>query len=192
MIKYRKHRRLFWRLIYELIARHLPDYTLGTIVARWSYAFRAFCARRFVKSCGTHLTLGSNVTLSSQNEIGDYVTINENCRVHGCRIEDYALIAPECYVITRNHRYEDPHTPVALQGYSEEKPPRIGRDVWIGARVTLLPAITLGTGSIVAAGSVVTRDVAPFAIVGGAPARVIGHRGEAAQGVPDKENESTP
>lgn len=169
--------RRFWRLVYELFARHLPSYEFGLLVARWSSNIRVFCVRRFVRSCGTDLSLGRNVTLSSSNRIGNHVTINDNCRVHGCAIDDFALIAPECYVITRNHRYKDPNIPIALQGYTDDKPISIGRDVWIGARVTLLPGITLGQGSIVAAGAVVTTDVAPYRIVGGVPARVIGHRG---------------
>jgi len=54
--------------------------------------------------------------------------------------------------------------------------PTIGNDVWIGTRVTVLRGVTIGDGAIVAAGAVVTRDVPPYAIVGGIPARVIRHR----------------
>jgi galactoside O-acetyltransferase len=60
----------------------------------------------------------------------------------------------------------------------------VGDDVWIGANATVLRGITIGRGAVVGANSVVTRDVAPFSIVGGVPARVIGHRGGAAKPEP--------
>lgn len=170
--------RWFWRIQYEIIARHLPGHRAGRWIGHWSSAFRAACVKRFVKKCGTGLVLGPNVTLSSANSIGNHVTINENCSLQGCTIGDYALIAPECYAVTRNHNYTNPTIPIKLQGYREEAPPVIGRDVWIGARVTLLPNITIGDGAIVAAGAVVTADVPPYAIVGGVPARIIGYRKE--------------
>lgn len=53
---------------------------------------------------------------------------------------------------------------------------RIGDDVWIGARAIVMAGTTIGSGAIVAAGAVVTRDVTPFAIVAGVPAKVIGYR----------------
>lgn len=52
-------------------------------------------------------------------------------------------------------------------------PVKIGDKVWIGADVTILPGVSIGTGAIIAAGTVVTKDVAPGMIVGGIPARVI-------------------
>jgi virginiamycin A acetyltransferase len=55
-------------------------------------------------------------------------------------------------------------------------PVTIGNDCWIGARVTILPRVHIGDGAIVAAGAVVTKDVAPYSIVGGVPARVMGRR----------------
>ncbi|MDF2494180.1 MAG: hypothetical protein K0S66_1114 [Sphingomonas sp.] len=62
-------------------------------------------------------------------------------------------------------------------GAEEENPLRIGNDVWIGDRVTIVGGCrSVGDGAVIAAGAVVTRDVAPFSIVGGVPARVIGQR----------------
>ena len=64
------------------------------------------------------------------------------------------------------------------QGNQKEQPVTIMDDVWIGARAIILPGVTIGQGAIVAAGAVVTKDVPPFAIVGGVPARLIDYREE--------------
>jgi len=52
----------------------------------------------------------------------------------------------------------------------------VGDYVWIGARATILPGVTIGRGAVVAAGALVSRDVPPYAVVGGVPAKVIGER----------------
>ena len=96
----------------------------------------------------------------------------------GITIGDYALIGYQSIIMTSMHNYQDPTVPVMYQG-STLKPVVIGRDVWLGARVMVLPGVTIGDGAVVGSGAVVTRDVPPFAVVAGVPARVIGHRGKA-------------
>ena len=62
------------------------------------------------------------------------------------------------------------------QGYQETKQVVIEDDVWIGARSVILPGVKIGTGSIIAVGSVVKKDVEPFSIVAGAPAKLVKKR----------------
>ncbi len=59
------------------------------------------------------------------------------------------------------------------QGFAEEKPVVIEDDVWIGSRVTILPGVTIGRGSVVGAAAVVTKDVPPYSVVAGNPAKVV-------------------
>jgi len=55
---------------------------------------------------------------------------------------------------------------------------KIGNDVWIGAHAVILPGVTINDGSVIAAGAVVTRDVPPYSVVGGVPAKAIKQRGD--------------
>ena len=76
-------------------------------------------------------------------------------------------------VITHNHAFDRTDIPMMEQGFEEERPVVIGNDVWIGDRVIILPGVHVGDGSILAAGAVVTKDVPPYSIVGGVPAKLI-------------------
>lgn len=84
----------------------------------------------------------------------------------GCNVS----IGPEAAILTLGH---DPHSPLfSDRGGSI----RIGDHAWIGYRAIILPGVTIGQGAVIGAGSVVTRDVPPFSIVAGNPARCIGER----------------
>lgn len=85
-------------------------------------------------------------------------------------------MGPECIIYARNHAHERIDIPMIDQGFENEKPVTIEDDVWIGGRVTILPGVTVHQGAILGAGSVVTKDVPPYAIVGGNPAEIIRFR----------------
>jgi acetyltransferase-like isoleucine patch superfamily enzyme len=78
-------------------------------------------------------------------------------------------------MIAENHNFQDPSRSVNTQGVSNQGI-RIGNDVWIGACVTILDGVTIGDHSILAAGAVVNKDVAPYEIVAGIPAKRIRYR----------------
>ena len=112
-------------------------------------------------------------------EIGHNSGIGVDCRVPAnLRIGNDVMMGPEVLVIGRNHKFEEVGTPMRLQGYREAQPVIIEDDVWLGARVILLPGVRIGRGAIVGAGSVVAKDVPPFAICAGNPARIIRFRSE--------------
>lgn len=93
---------------------------------------------------------------------------------HQLWIGDHVLIAPGCFITDHGHRHAAGSL-IADQG-CDHGPVRIEDDVWLGAKVVVLPGITIGRGAVVAAGAVVTRDVEPMSIVAGVPARKIGAR----------------
>lgn len=85
------------------------------------------------------------------------------------------MIGPGVIIWSQNHKYESPSIPIRVQGYERRKV-IIDRDVWIGAAAVILPGVHLAEGTVVAAGSVVTKSTEPYSVVAGVPARVIGNR----------------
>lgn len=86
------------------------------------------------------------------------------------------MMGPNCTLRATKHGFDRTDIPMVEQSGGEPCAPIIEDDVWIGANAIVLPGVRIGRGSIVAAGSVVTRDVGQFTIVGGNPARLIRHR----------------
>jgi acetyltransferase-like isoleucine patch superfamily enzyme len=104
--------------------------------------------------------------------LGRRIFINQNCTMYdlgGIDIGDDVLIGPNVSLITSGHPIE----PSRRRDGVIAKPIVIGRNVWIAAGVTIIGGVTVGENAVVAAGSVVTRDVPPNTLVGGNPARVI-------------------
>ncbi len=85
-----------------------------------------------------------------------------------------SLVAPHCHITDRNHGL-DPASPIVEQR-GEVAPITIGDDVWVAGSCIILCGVRIGDGAVVAANSVVNRDVAPMAIVGGSPARLLRSR----------------
>ncbi len=104
-------------------------------------------------------------------KFGENVFVNIGCRFQdtgGVTIGDGALIGHGCTFTTLNHG-ENPDE----RGDMIPAPITVGRSVWFGANVTVVPGITIGDGAIIGAGAVVTKDVPDHAIVAGVPARLI-------------------
>jgi acetyltransferase-like isoleucine patch superfamily enzyme len=90
-------------------------------------------------------------------------------------IGDKALLGPNVLIVTSNHGAAERDVAMVDQPWIE-RDVHIGADVWIGANAVVLPGITVGEHSIIAAGAIVTGDVAPYSVVGGVPAAVIRSR----------------
>jgi acetyltransferase-like isoleucine patch superfamily enzyme len=104
--------------------------------------------------------------------VGRNVFVNQNCTFYdlgGLAIADDVMIGPNVSLITSSHPIE----PSRRRDGVIAKPIVIERNVWIAAGATIIGGVTVGENSVVAAGAVVTKDVAPNTLVGGNPARVI-------------------
>lgn len=137
-------------------------------------------------SRGKEVTIGKQCDITWENVYaGNDVHIGSGCRFlstrAAIRIGDHVMFGPNVTIITGDHRIDILNKPMT-QVTDREKRPEDDQDVvfegdnWIGANATILKGITIGTGSVVAAGAVVTKDVPAYTIVGGVPAKVIKYR----------------
>ncbi|MEO5705658.1 MAG: acyltransferase [Alteraurantiacibacter sp.] len=150
---------------YNHIVGRFPSRTLR-------HAFLSLWLGRMGKGSGVQLDCrflnGRKVKLGQRNVI-NFGTLIDG-RSYSVTVGNDVSIGPQASVLTLGH---DPQSPdFADRG----GPVTIGDKVWIGFGALILPGVTIGEGAVVAAGAVVTRDVAPHTIVGGNPAREIGQR----------------
>ena len=120
-----------------------------------------------------NVTMGSNCSVQSFAVLVGYGTAEDKCGE--IRIGNDVRIAPHVMIIAANHKFDDVSRPIAKQGV-EGKSIVIEDDVWIAGRANIMAGVTIGRGSVVAAGAVVTHDVPPYSVVAGVPARVIKKR----------------
>jgi acetyltransferase-like isoleucine patch superfamily enzyme len=88
-------------------------------------------------------------------------------------IGEHCMLANGCFVSDANHRHDDPRKPITWQGFESKGPTRIGDNCWLGANVVVTSGVSIGERSVIGANSVVTRDVEPFTVAAGIPARAI-------------------
>lgn len=134
----------------------------------------ATVGKRVIYYPGVFIAPGRNLHLGDDVDLATGVIITTR---GGVSIGHRALIGYRTSIFSSNH-----HVPMGVgqifesgHDFAEVK---IGNDVWIGASCVILPGVTIGEGAVVGAGSVVTKDVAPFAMVAGVPAKLIRYRVE--------------
>lgn len=170
-------RRGFAAGLYYSIGIRLPGPGMpGGFFGHW---LRARLARYMLRKCGSGVRIapgarfGSGIVVS----LGNNSNLSRNCWLLGdVTIGDNVMMGPEVIILTSNHVFCSTEKPMIVQGQEEMKPVVIGNDVWIGTRTIILPGVTVGSHSIIGAGSVVTEDVPEWAIAAGNPARVIQYR----------------
>ncbi|MCB0212851.1 MAG: acyltransferase [Anaerolineae bacterium] len=114
------------------------------------------------------LSVGRNTYIQSGcilNVFESSIIIGENC-----------MIAPRCAFMPYNHSFADTSRPIREQPLSSKGDIVIEDDVWLGVNVSIMDGVTIGRGSIIGAGSVVTQSIPPYSIAVGAPARVVRQR----------------
>ncbi len=172
----RKLLRAVGAILYYGFATYLPDRSMpGGEVFR---QVRQAVTRLFFATSEGRINVGSHVFVGD----GRYVRIRNDSgigsysRVYGADIGEGVMIGPHVTILKQDHRFDDLETDIGWQGLTPPEPPIIEDGAWIGERAIILKGRRIGRGAIVGAGAVVTHDVEPYAIVGGNPARVIGHR----------------
>ena len=166
-------------IFYYLIARHFPTQP----VPGWKigYRLRRYLLKKIAKTCGDHVVVKRNCYFGkgSSLEVGNRSQLGEQARIGPhVKIGDDVLMGPEVVIMTTSHSFDDSETPIRLQPEPPQRGVTVGNDVWIGTRVTILPGVTIGNGSIIGACSVVTKDIPEMSVAVGNPARVIRRRGQ--------------
>lgn len=135
-----------------------------------------------VKQCGGKLYILPNSIISYPYRvtIGYNVFINRGVNITAraeITIGDNALIGPNVVINSGMHNYEKTNILIRDQGHRIQ-PICIGNDVWIGACAVIMPGVSIGDGSVIGAGSVVTKSIPPYSVAAGVPAKVIKHRAD--------------
>ena len=116
--------------------------------------------------------LGEGLIVGNNSNIGPYCYVG--CS-GGIRIGNNVMMAPRCSLFAENHNFDDMSQTLKAQGI-KRAPIDIEDDCWIASHSVILAGVTIGRGSVVAAGSVVTKSMPPYSIIAGVPARVIKSR----------------
>ncbi len=174
MMKVVRIYQLFLFFLYISIFRHTPeDYR--------PYAFifpfiRKALVERFVKKCGKNVRVKSGADISPLICIGEDSELGTRCLIQSnVTIGNNVIMGPDVKIYSKNHRYDSLDIPIQKQGEVSYKT-IIGNDVWIGANVIILPNKKIGNHTLISAGTVVTKNVPDFAVVGGNPGKIIKYR----------------
>ena len=149
--------------------------------------------RARINARGARLTVGANSQIAPYAMVQGNVEIGTNSSVQAytivvgygkegdpvgkVKIGNNVRIASHCMILGGNHRFDDTTKPICKQGLIR-RDIVIEDDVWVAGRVNIVAGVTIGHGSVIAAGAVVTKDVPPYSVVAGVPARVIKKRKE--------------
>lgn len=186
----------------KMISYINPSYLNQYFILAFNY-IRGGLVFRFFKSCGDnlqigksvriqchrHVVVGNNVAIGSHSivasyregviELGNNVNIGEYTHItciNSICIES-GVLTGRFVTITDNSHGKTIKEDVAIEPWRRELvssgPVRIGKNVWLGDKVTVLPNVTIGEGAIVGANSVVTKDIPPYCVAAGCPAIVI-------------------
>ena len=159
--------------LYKLLASWLPHHS------NFARSWRRFWLKRIVEYCGVNVNVEKFASFTPKLRIGNNSGIGINCEMNGpVTIGDDVMMGPEVVVYTTRHEDKRTDIPMRLQGMKDILPVTIGNDVWIGRRVVILPGVTIGEGCIIGACSVVTKDIPPYSVAVGTPAKVIRKRKE--------------
>ncbi len=149
-----------WMLHYRSLMRYLcrnKFMYFGRNAEVRPYAYFDYCS---------NISIGDNVVIRP----GSMFFANKNTKII---IKNNAMLASCVHIYTDNHKFNDLTKPILFQDHDDFKDVIINEGAWIGANVTILTGVNIGKNSVVAAGSVVTKNVPQFSVVAGVPAQII-------------------
>ena len=157
--------RKIFQFLFLILIRHTPE--------GWG-RLRSFFVSKYIKKVGTNISIGRKCFVHKNTEIGDNSGVGYACIINnGVKIGNNVMMGPEVLIYAQNHNTSDVNIPMREQGMREICPVIIEDDVWIGARVCILPGVTIGQGSVIGACTVVSKNVPPYSVYVGNPGRVV-------------------
>lgn len=170
-------KRIIALFLYYGLAQYLP--TQPRPGWQFAYWFRRKIAPYIFFKCGKDVIIKTKAYFGTGSQLimGDRSQLGENLKAEADLIlGDDVLMGPDVIMLSSSHAFDRMDLPINRQGARPRHPIFIGNDVWIGTRTIILPGVRVGDHAIIGAGSVVTKDVPPLAIVGGNPAKFIRSR----------------
>ena len=170
--------RLFSLYFYYLILNKLPHSSVP-VIGLPCERFKEFFIRRFFLSCGTNVNIAKGARFGNGKHIiiGNNFGIGMNCKVpNDIVIGEDVMMGVNVTIFGSNHVFDSTDIPMRKQGIKKEKPVVIEDDVWIGSNSIIMPGRKLSKGSIIGAGSIVTKDFPPYSVIGGNPTRLLKSR----------------
>lgn len=175
----RKIKRIVCLALYYGVCRNCPEHSLPR--GRIWMLLRRWTVTPVLRDGGKDLAInkGAHFGSGSTFSMGNYSSLGINARIIGdVTFGDYVGMAQNVFITAYGREFRDLTEPMMFQGKVPDEPVVIEDDVLIFANVIILPGVRVGTGSIIGAGAVVSRNVPPYAIVGGNPARIVKWRKE--------------
>lgn len=166
--------------LYYGFATFLPN-SYSCFGGKVSNRIRVYLCKRIFKKCGNIRTINRKVSFGSGRniEMGDDSGIGANTQIpSNTIIGKNTILSRNCFILSRNHQFDRVDIPIIAQGFKEYKQTIIGDDCWIGMNSLLTPGRKIEQGTIVAMGSVLTKDFPKYSIVGGNPAKLLKSRME--------------
>ncbi len=162
-----KIKRLLWEIVYVCFVRPTPRWAMHGWRKCWLLLFGAVIGK------GVRIQGGAEVWQPWRLRIGDSSWIDDGVKLYTADdivIGSNAVISEGAFICTATHD-------ITSEAFElKTAPVKIGDMAWIASRAILLPGVTIGEGAVVGAGAVVTKDVEPWTVVGGNPAKVISKR----------------
>ena len=176
MTKAKNIKKYIFLIIYKYLAQHLPPSGESKI----SKNIRYFCCKNIFKSIGTKVNIehkayfgkGFNLVIGNNSGIGINCSVPENII-----IGENVLMGPNVFIFGgTSHAFSNTAIPIKNQGSIKCRPVIIENDIWIGRQSAINEGRKIATGTIIAYGSVVTKDFPEYSIIGGNPAQLIRKR----------------
>ncbi|MDU9048762.1 MAG: acyltransferase [Candidatus Electrothrix sp. Rat3] len=163
----------YWFLRYLPEGYHHPKFSIFNTA-------RSFIGRKLFLSCGRNVSIHRNAHFGTGRRlsVGSGSHLGVNCWINAkgsVTLGENVIMGPDVIILTGKHSFDNPGLSIKEQPM-EYAPVVIEDDVWLGARVVVLPGCTIAKGSVIGANSVVSKDIPPYSVAVGSPISILRNR----------------